>query len=188
MQIEETALPGCLEIRPRRFTDSRGSFVKSYHQHDFEDAGLCTHFPEAFYSKSRPRVVRGLHFMLPPEDHYKLVYCVHGSVLDVVLDLRLGSPTYGQHTMVELNEMCGNMLYLAPGLAHGFCAPDTEAILAYRVSTVHSPAHDAGIRWDSAGISWPVRSPIISDRDRNLPTLEEFQSPFIFAPALESVR
>lgn len=186
MKINKTGLPGCLEICPRKFTDRRGSFVKSYHQREFEEAGLCTEFPEAFYSRSHAGVIRGMHFMLPPEDHFKLVYCVSGRATDVVLDLRVGSPTYGQHTMVELNEMCGNMLYLEPGLAHGFCVPRGEAILSYRVSTMHSAAHDCGVRWDSARIDWPVDDPIVSDRDATFPALADFVSPFLYRGAMEA--
>lgn len=185
MEIEETLIPGCFNLRPRKFVDQRGSFVKSYHEDEFRRAGLCTTFPEAFYSKSCGGVVRGLHFMLPPVDQFKVVYCVHGRALDVILDLRRGSPTYGKHTTIVLDEMCGNIAYLSPGLAHGFCVEGSEAILAYRVSTVHSPAHDAGIRWDSAGIDWPVSAPILSDRDRLLPTLADFVSPFLYSPALK---
>ena len=184
MRIQPTAIHGCLELRPKRFTDERGSFVKSFHQQEFEETGLSTGFPEAFYSKSLPGVIRGMHFTLPPRGQYKLVYCLSGSVLDVVLDLRLGSPTYGDHLSIELEPMCGNMLYLSPGLAHGFCAWKGEAVLGYRVSTLHSSAHDAGIRWDSAGIDWAVESPVVSARDRELPPLANFESPFVYEEAL----
>lgn len=187
MQFEETAIPGCFVVRPKRAVDPRGMFAKSFHAPSFADAGLVGEFPESFWTRSGAGVIRGMHFLVPPEEQAKLVYCVHGRVVDAVLDLRLGSPTYGEHMLVELGDAGGEMLYLSAGLAHGFCVPEGEATLMYHVSTVHSAGHDAGVRWDSAGIAWPVREPVLSDRDRGLPRLAEFESPFVYADALAEV-
>lgn len=178
----ETPIPGCWELRYRLFEDNRGRFVKTFHRDTFAAAGLETSFAEEYHSVSHQGVLRGLHFQTPPMDHVKLVYAIAGMVLDVVLDLRVGSPTYGRHHMLELSATAANALYLPKGVAHGFYVPECEAIVAYKVTSVHSPFHDHGIRWDSAGISWPKGVPVLSERDRGFPDLSDFVSPFIFEP------
>ncbi|MFE4105276.1 dTDP-4-dehydrorhamnose 3,5-epimerase [Almyronema epifaneia] len=188
MDIKPTPIPGCYEIHPRIFTDQRGSFVKTFHQDIFRQHGLETHFAEEYYSHSRQNVLRGLHFQLPPQDHVKLVYCTAGEVLDAVVDLRLGSPTYGQFATFSLSAENAIALYMPKGLAHGFYAVSEQATMLYRVSTVYSPEHDAGIRWDSAGIPWPSAVPILSSRDQTFPTLADFASPFVFSAPLEPAR
>ncbi|PWC40460.1 dTDP-4-dehydrorhamnose 3,5-epimerase family protein [Azospirillum sp. TSO35-2] len=171
-------LPGAFEIRPPVHRDPRGTFRKIMHRPTFERHGLSTDFAEEYFTESKDRVLRGLHFQLPPHDHVKLVYCVTGTVLDVAVDLRRDSSTFGRHVMVELSAELGNGVYLPPGLAHGFYVRRGPAILVYKTSTVHAASADSGIRWDSAGIAWPDQAPILSDRDRNLPVLEAFDSPF----------
>lgn len=177
---KEIEIPGCFEIQPKVIGDHRGHFVKTFHAPSFLDLGLETHFVEEFYSVSKRGVLRGMHFQIPPEDHVKLVYCAGGSVLDVVVDLRRGSPTFGRHTGVTLSAEKGNMLYIPKGLAHGFVCLTESALMMYKVSSVHSPAHDAGIRFDSAGIQWPGADWILSARDQGLPALDEFESPFSY--------
>lgn len=177
-QALETPLMGCLEIRPRVSEDTRGRFVKTFHQPAFQEFGLDVQWAEEYYSVSHRGVLRGLHFQLPPHDHEKLVYCVFGEVLDAAVDLRLGSPTYGQHVTFRLDAQQATMIYLPRGLAHGFFTLSEKAILMYKVSSVYSPQHDAGIRWDTAGIQWPVDTPVLSDRDQNFPALKNFSSPF----------
>jgi len=181
-----TVLPGCFELQPRVFSDPRGVFVKTFHRDVFKQLGLATEWAEQYYSISEPGVVRGIHFQRPPDDHAKLVYCIAGSVLDIVLDLRMGSPTYGKHIRIELNARLGNMLYIPSGLAHGFCTYDDTATLVYNVTSVYEPSSDSGIRWDSAGIEWPCATPKLSERDRNFPTLAEFISPFQFESVLNA--
>ncbi|WP_409341776.1 dTDP-4-dehydrorhamnose 3,5-epimerase [Paenibacillus sp. MBLB4367] len=180
MRIHETAITGCYEIAPDRFKDERGLFVKTFRDDFFADNGLETRFAEQYYSFSYRHVIRGLHFQTPPWEHVKLVYCVSGNVTDAVVDLRSGSPTYGRFAMLDLSADKGNMLYIPAGLAHGFCVRSQDALLVYNVSTSYSPLHDKGIRWDSAGIPWPVRDPVVSDRDRGFPGLDEFASPFAY--------
>jgi dTDP-4-dehydrorhamnose 3,5-epimerase len=180
MRVTETAIPGCVEIELPAYLDQRGSFVKNFHEGQFRALGLKTHFPEEFYSRSVSGVLRGLHFMAPPHDQIKIVTCLHGAVLDAVLDLRRGSPTFGKHVLIELSAERASMVYISKGMAHGFYVPSGEAILLYRVSVVHSPEHDAGIRWDSAGIPWPTKSPLLSARDTELPKFGAFESPFEF--------
>jgi dTDP-4-dehydrorhamnose 3,5-epimerase len=122
-----------------------------------------------------------MHFQVPPHDHVKVVYCVQGQVFDVLVDLRLGSPTYGQSTSVILDAEKGNYLYIPNGLAHGFCTVSETATLVYKVTTVHVPGSDSGIAWNSLGVEWPVNHPILSERDRSFVALRHFQSPFVYA-------
>lgn len=176
-----TALPGLVELRPRVRTDARGRLIKIFHQPEFAKLGLADDFAEVFHTTSVAGAVRGLHFQLPPHHHAKLVACLAGSIWDVGLDLRVGSPSYGRHAAVTLSAAAGNLLYLPAGLAHGFCVPQGQATVLYFATTVHAPDVDAGIRWDSAGINWPVEAPILSERDRGLPALEGFDSPFVYS-------
>lgn len=178
--LKEIKLAGLFEVQPRVFDDERGRFVKIFHQDEFIKFGLETSFKEEYYSHSREGVIRGMHFQLPPHDHVKLVYCVHGEVQDVVLDLRKGSPTYGQTATVQLSAEHGNYLYIPKGLAHGFCTTSTTATLVYKVSTVYNPQHDSGVRWNSFGYSWPSQKPIISARDTSLQPFSEFETPFFY--------
>ena len=180
MQIIESKIPGCYEILTRPIKDDRGIFVKVFNSEDFKKFGLCVEFKEQYYSVSEANVVRGLHFQLPPYDHAKLVYCVAGSVEDVVLDLRVGSPTYGKTLMLELSAEKRNMIYLPKGLAHGFCTPKEPAILNYNVSSIYKMDADSGILWNSVGIPWPIDNPVISERDNSFMPFLDFKSPFNF--------
>jgi dTDP-4-dehydrorhamnose 3,5-epimerase len=127
-------------------------------------------------------VLRGLHFQLPPHDHAKLVYCTAGEVMDVAVDLRVDSPTFRQFVCLTLSADQGNMIYLPPGLAHGFYTLSDSATLVYNVTTVYAPSHDAGIRWDSVGIPWPDQDPRVSERDHGFVAMEVFDSPFRNTP------
>jgi dTDP-4-dehydrorhamnose 3,5-epimerase len=178
-EFSELPLLGSFLIRPRRISDARGSFVKTFHHASFEGHGLNTEWQEHYYSRSVAGTVRGLHFQLPPFDHEKLVYCVAGRVVDVLLDLRVGSPTYGQSCCVDLDGETDGLVYIPKGIAHGFWVTES-ATLGYCVSTQHAPLHDAGVHFRSADVPWPM-SPIISERDQALPTLQAFASPFIYA-------
>ena len=180
MKLKATAIPGCWEIIPQVYRDKRGTFVKTFHRDLAAMHGLVTDFAEEFYSWSNRGVLRGLHFQTPPADHTKVVTCLSGEVIDVVVDLRVGSPTFGCHTLFPLKATEATQLYIPRGLAHGFLATSDQALMYYQVTTVHSPSHDAGIRWDSAGIKWPLTQPIVSARDASFPSLAEFASPFRF--------
>jgi dTDP-4-dehydrorhamnose 3,5-epimerase len=178
--LKDTAIAGCFEIQPRVMDDLRGRFVKTFHAGAFAELGLATNFAEEYYSHSRNHVIRGMHFQTPPEDHVKMVYCVHGEVFDVVLDLRVGSPTYGKTASFCLSAEKGNCLYIPKGLAHGFCTTSELATLVYRVSTVYAPQHDTGVLWSSIDVEWPTDSPLISERDATFKPLSAFESPFIY--------
>lgn len=173
-------IPGCFELQPRVFDDERGRFVKVFHKDAFADQDLQTGFAEEYYSVSRRDVIRGLHFQTPPMDHVKLVYCVQGEVLDVVLDLRVGSPAFGKLATFTLCASKGNLVYLPKGMAHGFCVLSDEATLVYKVSSVYSAEHDCGVLWNSVDLDWPTANPILSERDRTFRPLSEFDSPFVY--------
>ena len=173
-------IPECYQLQPKKFEDNRGSFVKTFHEKNFQDMGLDTHFAEEYYSISYQNVIRGLHFQLPPHDHTKIVYCVQGEVKDVVVDLRVNSPTYGQFEIFDLSAEIANLIYIPSGLAHGFQVMSETAIMIYKVSTVYHPESDTGILWDSVGIPWKIDNPIISQRDSSFINFSDFQSPFIY--------
>lgn len=180
MQFKKSTLHDYHEIQPRVITDTRGRFVKTFHRDLFVKSGFTKGFSEVYYSQSRKGVLRGLHFQTPPFDHEKLVYCVQGQVLDVAVDLRVGSPTFGQFASCELTSVQGNMVYLGAGLAHGFYTLSEDAVVVCQMTNVYEPDHDAGIRWDSVDFNWPDQSPMLSERDQELPLFADFASPFVF--------
>lgn len=178
MDLIPTVLEGCYQVRPFFAQDERGTFVKTFHAERFSALGLPIDWREEYYSTSRKGVIRGMHFQTPPHDHEKLVYCMHGQVLDVVVDLRKESPTFGQHVAVELDSLQGHGLLIPKGMAHGFVALTEDVLMAYKVTTIYAPENDAGIRWDSIGVDWKVDQPIVSARDRGHPSLATFETPF----------
>jgi len=179
-ELHTTPIAGCHEIRPRVVDDARGRFVKVFHRPAFEALGLRADFVEDYYSVSRRGVLRGLHFQAPPTDHAKLVYCPEGEVFDVVVDVRRSSPSYGRALGFELGATRGRLLHLEPGLAHGFYVLSAHAVMVYKTTTVHAPAQDGGILWNSVEVDWPFvgGAPVVSARDRSLPALRDFSSPF----------
>ena len=178
-EIKSSKIDGCYELTSNIFDDCRGSFVKVFHEDAFAKVGLESKFAEEYYSTSRKGVIRGLHFQVPPEDHVKLVYCISGSAFDVVVDLRVGSPTFGNHEVFSLRSDLANMIYIPKGMAHGFCSLSESTTLVYKTSTVYSPTCDSGILWNSVDIDWPEIFPVLSDRDKSFPDFKSFISPFI---------
>lgn len=178
MNIIKTQIAGCFEIIPNIQIDERGSFIKIFNSKIFQDLKLNTKWEEEYYSISQKGVLRGMHFQLPPKDHYKLVFCPVGEVFDAVVDLRKGSPTFGNHITLRLSAQEANMVYIPNGLAHGFCALSETVLMMYMVSTVYSASHDTGVLWSSVGINWPIKNPIISARDLSFETFDSFSSPF----------
>ena len=181
IHIRPTAFSGCLELVPEIKPDARGRFFKTFHSEFFSAHSLETNFLEEYFSWSVAGVIRGMHFQTPPHQHTKIVSCLVGSVLDVVVDLRQGSPTYKQAAQFTLSAAKANMLYISEGFAHGFAVLEGEALMHYKVSSVYAPANDIGIRWDALGIDWNIISPIVSERDSSFEDLENFKSPFVFA-------
>jgi len=182
LKIISTKITGCYEIFPKIHRDSRGMFVKTYNSQTFKKLGVNTSFKEQYYTVSLKNVIRGLHFQMPPHDHAKLIYCVVGEVLDVALDLRVGSPFYGKHISLNLNSKKGNMIYIPSGFAHGFCSLRSASTLVYNTTSVYNAKKDTGIHWDTAGISWPKTKTKtkISKRDSKFINFKNFKSPFVF--------
>lgn len=176
--VRETGLPGVLSIHPVVHADPRGVLVKTHLRSAFAEAGLPTDFPEQFVSRSVRGVVRGLHHQLPPGEQAKVVTCLDGRIQDVVVDLRVGSPTYGEHTSVVLDSEEWVSLYVPVGFAHGYAVTSAGATVHYLASAEYVPGTDAGVRWDSAGIRWPDAAPQVSVRDAQLPALADYVSPF----------
>lgn len=180
MQRDALILPGCFVLRPGIFADARGWFLKTAHAPAFEAMGLRTDWREDFVSASGMGVLRGMHFQTPPADHAKLVACLRGAVLDVLVDLRRGSPTFGRHVALELRGGTGELVYMPAGIAHGFLSLEDDSLMYYKVTHEHAPARDGGIAWDSFGFDWPMDAPVVSDRDRGHPALAAFDTPFAF--------
>jgi dTDP-4-dehydrorhamnose 3,5-epimerase len=152
--------------------------VKVYQRSVAGAMGLDTTVAEFYYSRSSTGVIRGLHFQSPPHDHAKAVVCIVGSIFDVVVDLRFGSPTYAEHATFLLDAAAPSAVHVPAGCAHGFQALSNDALVGYLVSSEHEPSSDTGIRWDSAGIDWPLANPLVSSRDQSLPRLADLVSPF----------
>lgn len=160
--------------------DHRGAFVKTIHSSTLHEWGLNCTFRESFYTVSHTGVLRGMHFQMPPANGAKLVYCLSGEVLDVALDVRIGSPTFGHAIRMALTPERRTALYIPSGVAHGFLTIAGPATLVYHVEAEYCVHLDSGIRWDSFGMNWGVDHPIMSDRDLSLPSFSSFQSPFRF--------
>lgn len=183
MEIIKTEIEGLLLLKPKVFTDSRGYFYESYSKREFDEAvGYPVEFVQDNQSKSSYGVVRGLHFQLPPFTQSKLVRCIKGTVLDVAVDLRKGSPTFGRHLAVELSEENKMQFFIPKGFAHGFSVLSPEAVFQYKCDNYYAPQADGGISLfdDSLGIDWHVAPAdrILSDKDRKHPLLSEIESPF----------
>ena len=180
MKFEKTNLEGVYIIEPNIFEDDRGVFIKSYNESIFKENGIELEFKESFYSISKRDVIRGMHFQLFPHDYEKLVYVTDGAVIDIVLDIRKNSPTYSEYISVQLSGKNARQVYMPKGFAHGFAVISNSATVTYLQTATHSPEHDTGIRWDSFGMDWNIKTPILSQRDRAFPKLEEFDSPFLY--------
>lgn len=176
--IIPTDITGLVAVEFTLRTDPRGFFVKTLHADSFREAGLPLDFRESYYSLSNRNVLRGFHFQVPPEDHDKFVYCVDGCVLDVVVDLRQGSSTYGNCVSRELDGRAPSGFVIPKGCGHAFLTLTDQAMLVYNVTTAYSPQHDCGVLWNTVDFDWPIVEPLLSDRDRSFPSLSEFASPF----------
>ena len=182
MEVIKTKIDGLLILEPRIFEDSRGYFFESFSQKDFNQQVGPVVFVQDNESKSSFGVMRGLHFQRPPFTQSKLVRCVKGAVLDVAVDIRKGSPTYGQHVAVELTEDNHRQFFIPKGFAHGFSVLSETAVFQYKCDEFYHPKADGGISIldDSLGIDWriPTDKAILSDKDTKHPLLKDFDSPF----------
>ncbi len=184
MNVIKTYIEGVVIIEPHIFTDERGYFFESYSQKEFDEKVLPIDFVQDNESKSSKGVMRGLHFQQPPFTQSKLVRCVKGRVLDVAVDIRKGSPTYGKHVAVELTEDNHRQFFVPRGFAHGFAVLSDEAVFQYRCDNYYAPQADGGISIAdySLGIDWNVNpsKAILSEKDTKHPLLCDFDSPFDF--------
>lgn len=178
MELIVTPMEGLLVLQTVPFQDARGGFRKPFSEEIFRERGLATDFKEFYYSVNRKGVIRGMHFQTPPCDHEKLVYVSQGRILDVVVDIRKGSATYGKYFETELNASDGCSLYIPKGFAHGFCALEEDSVVNYAQTSCYDRQHDCGISYRSFGFPWPVSDPILSERDLGFPDLRDFDSPF----------
>ncbi len=178
MVVKETGIQGCFIIKPRVFKDFRGSLTKIHHSESFKDLGLAVDFKEEYFSISNKGVIRGLHFQIPPMDHAKCVTCLRGSIFDVAVDLRKSSPTFGKYFSLIIDSLDPVLLYVPSGMAHGFMALEDDSLFLNRSTTIYSPECDRGINWNSCGIQWPEIEKKISEKDLNMPDLNDFNSPF----------
>lgn len=182
MNVINTAIEGVVIIEPKVFTDPRGYFFESFSQREFDEKVRKVNFVQDNESMSSYGVMRGLHFQRPPFTQSKLVRCVKGMVLDVAVDIRKGSPTYGQHVAVELSEDNHRQLFVPRGFAHGFAVLSETAIFQYKCDNIYAPQADGGIsiKDESLGIDWkiPTDKAILSEKDTMHECLKNFKSPF----------
>ncbi len=180
--IEKADIEGLLVITPARHEDDRGFFSETYNAANLRAAGFDKPLVQDNQSYSKHKgVVRGLHFQTPPSAQDKLVRVLRGSIVDVAVDLRVKSPTYGQHFSLVLSASNWKQLFIPVGFAHGFCTLEDHTEIAYKVSENYAPAHDQGLRWDDPdlAIDWRLTgAPILSPKDAELPLFAEFSSPF----------
>ena len=181
MEVKQHPLAGLVEFTPRLFTDDRGVFFETFSARFMAQAGAAAEWVQDNQSSSKKGVLRGLHFQRPPHAQAKLVRVGQGHALDVAVDLRKDSPTYGQHQLVELSAGRGNLLYIPAGFAHGFMALEDNTTFLYKCSDYYAPATEGGLRWDDAdlNINWGTEvQPLVSGKDEELPAFKDFVSPF----------
>jgi len=184
MKFINTKIPDLIIIEPSIFGDKRGYFLESFNLKKFNENICQINFVQDNESKSSHGVLRGLHFQKPPFEQAKLVRCIEGNVIDVAVDIRNGSPTYGMHEAVELSGENKRQLFIPRGFAHGFSVLSDNAVFAYKVDNIYAPAFDCGIRYDDKdlNIEWGLDNDEIklSEKDKNLSILKDFESPFNF--------
>lgn len=181
MLIEETSLSGVLILTPRRFADSRGFFAESWNMRTLRDAGVeLPAFVQDNHSLSHQvGTVRGLHFQAPPHAQGKLVRCGRGRLTDVVVDIRRGSPTYGQWLTVELSHENGKQVWIPEGFLHGFVTREPDSEIIYKCTDHYAPECDGAVRWDLVGINWSLKAePLLSEKDLCAVSFDGFDSPF----------
>ncbi len=184
MNVVKTSIEGVVILEPRVFVDNRGYFFESFSQREFDEKVCPIRFVQDNESCSTYGVIRGLHFQRPPKAQAKLVRCTIGKVLDVAVDLRVGSPTYGQHVAVELSAENHRQLFIPRGFAHGFAVLSDYAVFQYKCDNFYAPESEGGISVDDIAleIDWkiPRDKAILSDKDLKNPYLRNFKSPFVY--------
>lgn len=182
MQVERTALAGVLILTPKRFGDARGFFSETWNRRTLGEHGLAPDFVQDNQSLSAAAgTLRGLHFQAPPHAQAKLVRCGRGALYDVAVDIRVGSPTYGQWIGADLSAENARQLLIPAGFLHGFVTREPDTEILYKCTDFYAPDCDGAVRWDSCGIDWRLGgAPVLSDKDRDAPALADFASPFVW--------
>jgi dTDP-4-dehydrorhamnose 3,5-epimerase len=177
MQVTKTALPGVLLIEPRSFSDDRGFFLETFQSHRYRDAGIVEDFVQDNHSRSRQGVLRGIHFTVK-YPQAQIVTVMRGRIFDAAVDLRAASPTFGRWVGVALSDEGPRQLYMAPGIAHGFCVLSEFADLHYKVSRFYDAADEGGLLWNDADVDirWPIANPVVTARDAAYPRLRELDA------------
>ncbi len=181
MEFIETTLKGAYLIKHKVFRDERGFFLESWSEKVFAENGIEAKFVQDNHSLSvKKGVLRGIHFQLPPDEQAKLVRVTKGSVFDVIIDLRKGSPTYGQWENFELSANNFQMLFIPCGFGHAYCTLEDNTEFMYKVDNFYAPEADSGIAWNDPdlNINWPIEDPILSEKDAKLQKFKDFNSPF----------
>ncbi len=181
-RFQKLDIPDVILIEPRTFADSRGFFLETYKKSEFAANGIAGEFVQSNYSHSIRDTLRGLHYQKPPQAQAKLVMALRGAVFDVAVDIRQGSPTYGQWVGATLSDQNFHMLYIPAGFAHGFCVLSEEADFVYLITAEYTPELDTGIRWNdpAIGVQWPVAEPLLSTKDTQLPLLKDADTGFVY--------
>lgn len=180
MKIIDTPIQDLKILEPKIFEDIRGQFVKTFTDEFFKLQGLNINIKETYYSISHKNVIRGMHFQTPPDEHIKLVYVPQGEIIDVVLDIRKNSPSYGKFFEIKLSAQNKKVLIIPKGLAHGFKSLQDNTNVTYMQTSCYSPNNDKGINYNSFGFDWKCSNPKLSDRDLSFPSLNDFITPFIY--------
>ncbi len=178
MQLIETGFSGVYLVKSNLLADQRGSFLKLWQEDLFAASLPDTKIREIYTSRSQRGAVRGLHFQVPPHEHDKLIFCLHGKIFDVCVDLRRSSATYGKHFTTELTDNSGLGVLVPRGFAHGLQALTEDALIVNALSGTYVPNAERGIAWDSCGIAWPIAEPLLSEKDKAQPRLADLESPF----------
>ena len=180
MEVIETSIKDLFIIKPKVFSDARGYFFESYNEDVFKQNNINTHFLQDNQSLSNAGVLRGLHFQAPPHDQGKLVRVITGAVLDIAVDIRKNSPTFGQHIAIELTEENKTMFYIPPGFAHGFLTLKDNTIFSYKCTDLYHKASEGTVLWNDIdlNINWKIKDPILSEKDLVGTKFKEFNSPF----------
>lgn len=181
MDIQPTPLPDLLVVTPRRFGDARGFFAETWSRARFAEAGIEIDFVQDNHSLSEQAgTLRGLHCQTPPMAQAKLVRCGRGRLLDVAVDVRKGSPAFGQSFAIELSAENGKQLLVPEGFLHGFVTREPGTEIVYKCSNFYAPEHDLSIAWDSIGVDWGVRDPVLSAKDQFATLFADWDSPFTY--------
>lgn len=182
MQTEKTSIKGLWILTPDVYTDERGFFVETFQEKRYQEIlGDTVHFVQDNLSFSKKNVLRGMHYQAPPFGQGKLVQVIKGKVLDVAVDIRFGSPTFGKYVAVELSAENHKQFYIPEGFAHGFVTLEDDTLFTYKCTSVYSKEYERGLLWNdpALGIDWKIDSPVISEKDRNCPLLANISQDFV---------